>query len=145
MDLTSFSLESKQLQAVGRSTQVSTLCETSTTRLYTFHTSPQFQHLFSEGTGANNLVYSCNGLVFKTQCTVVKNRCLLLNSLVNKSCLSSLIASDRTLALFVSRPRLHNSLVWVIPGRPKSFLGTLLSDHLQFVLAVQTLSTNNCS
>ena len=53
--------------------------------------------------------------------------CHLLNSLVKKSCLSSLIASDRTLSPLAQSPhRLYSGLVWVIPGRPKSFLGTLL-------------------
>ena len=82
---------------------------------------------FSEGTGANT---QCTASMAQSSSTMHCSQnfsCYLLNSLVKKSCLSSLIASDRTLSPLAQSPhRLYSGLVWVIPGRPKSFLGTLL-------------------
>ena len=115
---------------VGQVTQVSTLYKhlpRGCTHGSIFTRPLSSNTLFSEGTGA---ITQCTASMAQFSSTMHCSQnfsCYLLNSLVNKSCLSSLIASDRTLSPLAQSPlRLYSGLVWVIPGRPKSFLGTLL-------------------
>ena len=87
-------------------------------------------------------MYSVKGFSQSTMhCS--ETSCLLLNSLVIKSCLSIFDSfRPHTLSTRLVAPRLFSSTVWVVPAKTKELsLAHFLVTINRFVHAVQTLST----